>query len=260
MVTKALAGITTAVVLVGGGALAYTQTQSAPEPRTDLAAPVAPVSHEDVTITCPRPANRDYPGPAFTNTRLSRFDSGVIQYGATNGAWVNVNSSVQGWPKGAAHVVVDGRHRTANVSRNRIAHVGLPRWLKPGHYAVRACYAPSSDSHFERSQQSNAKVYRVVKANSFTSLNARDVSRSQRPRVGVRVSTTTGATPTGRVRVVIAIGRVGHAKTLRLREGRAVARFDRVRRTGRWDVKSVYLGSDRVRRDKKMGSFRNTRR
>ncbi len=187
------------------------------------------------------PAACGYPATVFTTTNL-RCSRDRVQYPPGN-------NSV---PRGTGLLRVASRESSGHLVRSEVA-LQVPR-LRPGSYGGRAVYAPPSCSQFQRSR-SGAVEYRVVKARSDTSAQARDVSRSEKPRVQVTTVTSTGVPAQGEVRVTITKGGYSRTQRVGLRGGVATAFFRAGQPAGSYDVSVTYLGSTNVKRSSATTSF-----
>jgi hypothetical protein len=213
---------------------------------------VTTVSPEITNVAC----HLKYPNSAVTLTRLT-LDRSIGQYGSNNGAHVRVTSDT-GQPNGQVTVRIVGlRSWTVHLHNGRAA-VSFPFHMDAQHtYTVRSHYTPPSCSHYKASS-SDAKFYTVRKADTHViRLHARDISGGENPRVSAEVTSATGQTPRGDVRVkLFKNNEVRQVMVVGLRGGEMTAEFDAVTGRGNWDVRVAYLGNSDYQRDSSSTTFR----
>lgn len=214
---------------------------------------LAPAGNAAVIVKADR-----YPNSVATVTHLN-LQRNIAQYGAITRARVRVtDGGLAGTPHGTITLRVFGHVQTKRLFDGRAVFT-LPRRLPAqATYTVRANYRAPAESRYRNS--SDSASYTVVKANTTAHARARDIARSERPHVHVRVSSDTGLTPRGDVRVrLIKNGDVRRSKTVTLQDGEAVVSFRRVRALGQWTAKVRYLGNANFQRDTDWDTFRVTR-
>lgn len=200
-----------------------------------------------------------YPNSVATVTHLN-LGRNIAQYGAITRAFVRVtDGGLAGTPNGIIVLRVVGEDVQTKPLVDGRAVFTLPRRLPAQEtYTVRASYHAPAESQYRDSSDSTS--YTVVKANTTAHATARDISRDERPRVHVRVTSDTGLTPRGDVRVrLIKDGDVRRSKTVALNAGEATVFFRRVSELGEWTAKVVYLGNHNFQRDTDRDTFRVTR-
>jgi hypothetical protein len=195
-----------------------------------------------------------YPTSVSTATSLSMRR--IAAYGASTTATATVTRDDAGTqPKGTVRFLLRGAvNKSWSVKlRNGQASVALPRTLPASNtYSVTAKYWPPSCSIFKRS--SGSASYTVFKADTRTSVNARDIRRTEKPTAKVVVRST--LTPVGKVRVaLVRKGNTIATQTKRLSGGRASASFSKVR-PGRYKMKVKYLGTGNFRASSGADTFR----
>jgi len=199
-----------------------------------------------------------YPNSVATVTHLN-LERNIAQYGANTTATVRVtDGGLAGTPVGTITLRVFGDVQTEQLSGGT-ASFTLPRRLPAQEtYTVRAYYHAPAESRYMDSRDSTN--YTVVKANTTAHVRAADVTRDERPRVHVRVTSATGLTPHGDVRVrLIKNGDVRRSTIVTLRDGEATVSFRPVWGLGEWTARVVYLGNDNFRRDVGQAIFIVTR-
>jgi hypothetical protein len=189
-----------------------------------------------------------------TNVTLSQ---NVVQYGARVRATIQVSSGT-GTPGGTVTLALQGmRSWTLELNAEGIAGLTLPRLGADETYGILVtydghnCYTASHDSAF----------LTVKKARSNTHANARGINNGARPVVTGDVTTSTGVTPRGTVRVTLSKrGDVVKRTNVRLSGGEFKARFGKTFGVGRWVATATYLGNDNIRRSSDADAFRIHRR
>ena len=218
-----------------------------------LAAP-ATVAPSIANMSC----KAQYQHSVVTKTHLS-LSRTAGEFGQRNVAEVVVTSDA-GVPTGRVRITTNLRSWTVTLDPNGYARHRLSRFLSPGTYPVSARYYPGC-SRFGRSH-SPRWSYTVSKAHtSVVDMHARNIDRGARPAVGLDVTTSTGVTPHGRVRIKLYHhSHLRRARTVRLHGGHGWVRFGRVWQRRSWQVTATYLGTRNLRRSASDTGFWVSRR
>lgn len=214
---------------------------------------VTTVSPEITNVAC----GLTYPNSAVTLTRLT-LDRSIGQYGSNNGAHVRVTSDINRTPSGKVTIRIVGlRSWTVHLVNGRAA-VSFPFHMDAQHtYRITSHYSPPSCSRF-KSSSSDAKFYTVRKAGTrVIGVRSPDISSGENPRVRAEVTSATGQTPLGEVRVKLyKNNELRQVMVKRLRGGEMSAQFDAVTGSGNWDIRVAYLGNSDFQRDSSSTTFR----
>jgi hypothetical protein len=183
-----------------------------------------------------------YSAPIATTTSLSLTRS-AGQYGSVNVATVRVSSGA-GTPAGTVRISVsNGASYTASLNNNGFAQRQLPRNLAPSRtHTVTASYDGQGSC---RASGPVSKYYTVVRAGTAVrGLDASDIRRGSRPHVTGRVTSYTGVTPHGKVRIsLVKGGQTRQERTVPLRGGRFGATFGRSWTRGPWTVRTAFVST-----------------
>ncbi len=181
-----------------------------------------------------------YAAPIATTTSLSLARS-VMEYGSVDVATVKVSSGA-GTPSGSVRLgVSNGSSYRLTLDRRGSARHELPRRL-----AAQRTYAVTASYDGRGSCQASGPVRKyvtVVRADTdVRGLEAGDIRSGRKPKVSGRVTSSTGVTVDGEVRVTLTNGDLEKTRTVDLRGGRFAVTFGRTYQAGTWKVRATFLG------------------
>lgn len=194
-----------------------------------------------------------YAAPIATTTSLSLSRS-MAEYGFVNVATIRVRSGA-GTPSGTVRTTVAGTTRSDQLDHRGTTQRELPRLLDAGHtYKVSSSYLGKGSCS---ASGPVSKYYTVVRAGTdVRGLEAGDIRSGGKPKVSGRVTSSTGVTVDGEVRVTLTNGDLEKTRTVDLRGGRFTVTFGRTNQAGTWKVRATFLGDRDFKGSSETTNFR----
>ena len=164
----------------------------------------------------------------------------MAEYGFVNVATIRVRSGA-GTPSGTVRTTVAGTTRSDQLDHRGTTQREL-RLLDAGHtYKVSSTYLGKGSCRGQRTRSSSTTRWSGP-ARTCAAWRPGDIRSGRKSKVGGRVTSSTGVTVDGEVRVTLTNGDLEKERTVDLRGGRFTVTFGRTYQAGTWKVRATFLG------------------